>query len=121
MSVFPSKPNALQEIFQRSKPLIGTIHCLPFPGSPRYENQSIDEVVSHAVEEGLRYRQGGMDGLIVENGWDLPFSRPEDIGFETVAAMSVVANAVREATKLPIGINLLANGAFPGIAVAKAV
>jgi membrane complex biogenesis BtpA family protein len=94
---------------------------LPFPGAPRYENQSLEEIVSHAVDEGVRYRQGGIDGLIIENGWDLPFSRPDDIGFETVAAMSVVANAVRETSHLPIGINLLANGALPGIAVAKAV
>ena len=120
MGVFPAKENALLSIFHIRKPLIGTIHCRPFPGAPHYENEEIEKVIAHAVEEGIRYRDGGMDGLIVENEWDLPFSRPEDIGFETVATMSVVALAVRKETGLPIGINLLANGAAAGLAAAKA-
>lgn len=116
----PKKPNALEELFKRPKPLIGTIHCLAFPGAPRYENQPIDEIVRHAVEEAIAYEKGGIDGVIVENAWDIPFSRPDDIGYETVATMSVVAEAVRQAVDLPIGINLLANAAVPSLAVAKA-
>jgi hypothetical protein len=120
MGVFPRKENALLSIFHIAKPLIGTIHCRPFPGAPHYEDEDMEEVIAHAVAEGKRYREGGIDGLIVENGWDVPFSRPEDIGFETVAAMSVVASAVRKETALPIGVNLLANGALPAVAAAKA-
>ncbi len=120
MSVFPRKENALLQIFRNRKPLIGTIHCKPFPGAPRYENEDMEAVIAHAVEEAIRYRDGGIDGVIVENGWDIPFSRPQDIGFETIAAMSVVAAAVRKESGLPIGVNLLANGAIPGMAAAKA-
>lgn len=120
MTKLPKKPNALEELFKRPKPLIGTIHCLAFPGAPRYENQPIDEIVRHAVEEAIAYEKGGIDGVIVENAWDIPFSRPDDIGYETVATMSVVAEAVRQAVDLPIGINLLANAAVPSLAVAKA-
>lgn len=120
MSMLPLKPSALQDLFERPKPLIGTIHCLAFPGAPRYENSSLASIIEHAVREGQAYEQGGMDGLIVENAWDLPFLRPQDIGYETVATMSVVANAVREATSIPIGINLLANAGLAALAVAKA-
>jgi membrane complex biogenesis BtpA family protein len=61
-----------------------------------------------------------MDGLMVENNGVIPFLKPESIGPETAAAMAVMASRVREATKLPIGINVLANGAMTVIAVSKA-
>jgi membrane complex biogenesis BtpA family protein len=80
----------------------------------------MNSIVEHAVEEARAYAEGGMDGLIVENAWDLPFLRPEDIWYETVATMSVVANQVREATCLPMGINVLANAGEAAMAVAKA-
>jgi len=77
-------------------------------------------IIQYAVEEARAYAEGGMDGIIVENSWDLPFLRPEDIWYETVATMSVVAESVREATSVPIGINVLANAGEAAIAVAKA-
>ncbi len=120
MAMLPRKESALSKLFKSAKPLIGTIHCLAFPGSPRYQGESIKSIVQHAVEEAKAYAEGGMDGLIVENSWDLPFLRPEDIWHETVSTMSVVADRVREATPLPVGINVLANGGEAAIAVAKA-
>ena len=77
-------------------------------------------IIQHAVEEARAYAEGGMNGIIVENSWDLPFLRPEDVWYETVATMSVVADSVREAASLPIGINVLANAGEAAIAVAKA-
>ena len=58
-------------------------------------------IIQYAVEEARAYAEGGMDGIIVENSWDLPFLRPEDIWYETVATMSVVAESVREAREGP--------------------
>ncbi len=121
MSKVPKKPSALVEIFEGEKPLVGTIHCRPFPGAPRYDGEPIDDIVDHAVEEATRYAEGGMDGVIVENGGDLPFLRPGDIPYETVTTMSVVADAVRREIDLPMGVNLLANGAVAGLSVAKPV
>jgi uncharacterized protein len=120
MAMLPQKENVLVKLFPAVKPLIGTIHCAPFPGAPRYRGESMNSIVEHAVEEARAYAEGGMDGLIVENAWDLPFLRPEDIWYETVATMSVVANQVREATCLPMGINVLANAGEAAMAVAKA-
>ena len=120
MAMLPKKESALSKLFHSAKPLIGTIHCLAFPGSPRYQGESIQSIIQHAVEEAQAYTDGGMDGIIVENSWDLPFLRPEDIWHETVTTMSVVADRVREATSVPIGINVLANGGEAAIAVAKA-
>jgi uncharacterized protein len=120
MAMLPKKVNALTKLFTSAKPLIGTIHCLAFPGSPRYRGESMKSIIQHAVEEARAYDEGGMNGIIVENAWDLPFLRPEDIWYETVATMSVVADSVREATSVPIGINVLANAGEAAIAVAKA-
>ena len=120
MAMLPKKVNALTKLFNSLKPLIGTIHCSAFPGSPRYQGETMKAIIQHAVEEGCAYAEGGMNGIIVENSWDLPFLRPEDIWYETVATMSVVADSVREATSVPIGINVLANGGEAAIAVAKA-
>lgn len=124
MSVFPQKENSLQLIFADSgshvKKIIGVIHSRPLPGSPSYRGEKLEEVYRFAVEEGLRYREGGVHGLIVENHWDIPFSKPEDLGMETAAAMSVMTRMVREEVGLPVGVNVLANGVCCAVAVAKA-
>jgi len=80
----------------------------------------MNAIIRHAVEEARAYAEGGLDGIIIENSWDLPFLRPEDVCYETVAAMSVVADSVREAVPLLIGINVLAKAGEAEIAVAKA-
>ena len=118
--VFRPKPNALDAIFGRAKVVIGVIHLPPLPGSPGYEGRSVDELVASAIAEAGRYRSGGVDGLIVENHGDIPFARPDQLGPETAACMAVISDAVRRAEPLPVGINVLANGAIQALAVAKA-
>ena len=119
-SIYRTKPNAIQEIFGRRKAVIGVIHSLPLPGSPNYDGESMDDIVAFAVAEAGRYREGGVDGLIVENHGDIPFAKPDHLGPETAAAMAVMTDAVRRHSGLPIGVNVLANGAVQAIAVAKA-
>ncbi|MFT8246647.1 BtpA/SgcQ family protein [Roseomonas sp. BN140053] len=118
--VFRPKPHALEALFRRRKVVIGVIHSLPLPGSPGYDGQPMAEITAFAVAEALRYRDGGVDGLIVENHGDIPFSKPEHLGPETAACMAVMTEAVRRAAGLTVGVNVLANGAVQAIAVAKA-
>jgi membrane complex biogenesis BtpA family protein len=120
MSISPARPSTLDRLFGRSKPLIGDIHLLPLPGTPRHRDNSVEDIVRRAVADARAYANGGMDGVIVENHGDIPFLRPGEIGPEIVAAMAVVASAVREAVAVPVGINILANAAIPALAVAKA-
>jgi len=120
MKVFPEKPNALEEIFKIKKPIIGMLHLKPLPGSPYYKGDSLDAVVEFALKEVETYHQGEVNGLVVENAWDIPFSKPEDIGHETSAAMTYVTKAIMDETDLPVGINVLANGAIPALAIARA-
>lgn len=119
--MFPRKDNALERVFGRDRGvIIGVIHSKALPGSPRYRGESMEELYEFAIKEGMRYRDGGVHGLIVENHWDIPFSKPEDVGLETAAAMAVMVAQVRAEVGLPIGINVLANAAECSVAVAKA-
>lgn len=64
---------------------------------------------------------GGIDGIIIENASNLPFSRSKDIGPETVAALTAACLEVRSAVPTPIGITCVASAVIPALAVAKAV
>ncbi|MGD8682640.1 MAG: BtpA/SgcQ family protein [Chloroflexota bacterium] len=115
-----AKPNALVELFGTPRPIIGVVHARALPGAPSYEGEPVEDVYAAAVRDGLAYRDAGLHGLIVENHGDIPFAKPDAIGHETAATMSVLAERVRVATGLPIGINVLANAAHTALAVAKA-
>ncbi|NTE35445.1 BtpA/SgcQ family protein [Agrobacterium tumefaciens] len=112
--------NAIKEIFGRNKALIGMIHCPAFPGAPRYRNASMDAIYDACMRDAERLVEGGMHGLIVENHGDVPFSKPDDIGPETSAFMSVVTDRIVRAVGVPVGINVLANAPIPALAIATA-
>ncbi|MCB1495633.1 MAG: BtpA/SgcQ family protein [Bauldia sp.] len=109
----------LERLFGVSKPIIGMIHVRPLPGSPRGRNADLEAAYVHAVDEAKRLEDGGIDGLLLENAGDIPFLKPEEIGFETVAAMTVIGDRIRRATKLPFGFNIVANAARASIACAR--
>lgn len=112
---------ALEELFDLPKPIIGTVHLLPLPGAPRYAGGAMKDILARAVTDVRAYVEGGVDGLIVENEGDIPFLKPEEVGAETVAALTAAALAVRDAADVPVGINCLANAVTQSLAVAKAV
>ena len=118
--VFHSKPNAIETLFGRSKAVIGVIHLPALPGSPGYDGEDIATIIATAQSEAHFYQAGGLDGLIVENHGDIPFAKPDRLGPETAACMAVITRAVRLATEMPVGVNVLANGAIQALAVAKA-
>lgn len=120
MAVYRAKPNAIEAIFGRRKAVIAVIHLPALPGAPAYDGARMDSLVRMALDEAERYRDGGVDGLIVENHGDIPFAKPEELGPETTACMAVITQAVRLASGLPVGVNVLANGAVAALAVAKA-
>jgi membrane complex biogenesis BtpA family protein len=119
-SIYRAKEHAVTRIFGRRQAVIGVIHSLALPGSANYEGDPMDRIYAYARAEALRYRDGGVDGLIVENHGDIPFAKPDEIGPETSACMAVMTELVRRETGLPVGINVLANAPIPALAVAKA-
>ena len=58
---------------------------------------------------------------MVENMHDIPWQRPEELGPETVSAMSVVCAALRrEFPSKPLGVQVLTAGNRQALAIAKA-
>jgi len=119
--VLPPKSHALRDLFAEQKPVIGVVHLAALPGSPRYSGAAMAEIYAAGARDARALAEGGIDGIIVENASDLPFSRPEDIGPETVAALTAACLEIRAAVEAPIGITCVANGVIPALAVAKAV
>jgi len=93
------------------------VHLLALPGSPRAV--PLDRMLRRAREDALALARAGVDGLIVENYGDAPFS-PGAAEPQGVAAMAVAAREVRLATGLPLGINVLRNDARSALGVALA-
>ncbi|WP_116133946.1 BtpA/SgcQ family protein [Tropicimonas sp. IMCC34043] len=112
--------NAIKDIFGRDKALIGMVHCPAFPGAPRYRGESVDAIYDACMRDAEHLVAGGLHGLLVENHGDIPFSKPEDIGPETAAFLSVVTDRLRSGFGVPLGINVLANAPLPAFATAMA-
>jgi membrane complex biogenesis BtpA family protein len=102
----------------RRKVLIGVVHLQPLPDSPRWRGD-LEAVIDFAVNDARAYARGGAHALFVENFGDVPFTKGS-VGPETVAAMAAAGRAVREATELPVGFNVLRNDARAALALCAA-
>jgi len=108
----------LTPLFPKPKPVIAMIHVAALPGTPASE-LSVAEIVALAVREARLYRAAGVDGLGIENMHDLPYLRGE-AGPEIVAGMTLVGQAVKAETGLPVGVQVLAGANLEAMAVAHA-
>ena len=114
------KLHDLGEIFGHAKPIIGMVHCWPMPGAPGYTGYGVDTIIENAIRDARALADGGVDGVIVENMWDIPFRAGAHLPPESIAVHAVVARAVKESVDLPLGINLVHNGGVALLAVALA-
>jgi membrane complex biogenesis BtpA family protein len=106
-------------VFEDRKLLIGMVHVGALPGSPG-SRLSIAALVDQAVQETEILVKAGFDSLIIENMHDRPYVHQEH-GPETVAAMTAVGLAVRQAAgPMPLGIQVLSGGNREALAVALA-
>jgi membrane complex biogenesis BtpA family protein len=111
---------SLREMFGVEKPVIGMVHLLPLPGSPGYDLHGMEAIIDHALRDAEALISGGVDGLIVENMWDLPYYVGMDVPPEEMTAQAVAARAIVEAVEVPMGINVIHNGGRVTLAVAVA-
>lgn len=105
-------------LFSSSKPVVAMIHLGALPGTPT-GRRSRRELEIQALKEAKIYRDAGVDGLLLENMHDTPYLRGR-VGPEIVAAMAVIARAVKDATRLPCGVQILAAANQEALAVALA-
>ncbi len=106
------------DLFHNAKPVIGMIHVGALPGTPA-GTHSVSELTAQAVREAAIYRDCGVDGLAIENMHDVPYLRGT-VGPEITAAMTIIGNAVKVESCLPVGIQILAGANREALAVAHA-
>lgn len=108
-----------QEIFSQEKPvIIGMVHCLPLPGTPRFAG-NMEQVISQAVADAKTLQQAGCDAVIVENMGDEPFGITLDT--EQAVALAVVSAHVKASITIPVGIDAAMNDYRAAISIAKAI
>jgi uncharacterized protein len=108
----------LSSVFRKPHPVIGMIHLGALPGTPASE-QSLRQIEARALREAAIYRAAGVHGLMIENMHDTPYLRGR-VGPEIVASIAVVARAVKDASALPCGVQVLAAANTEALAVALA-
>jgi membrane complex biogenesis BtpA family protein len=112
--------SSLIEMFGVDKPIIGMVHLWPLPGAPGYSGYGMKTILEHARRDADALLDGGVDGLIVENMWDLPYYVGTDVPLEALAAQTVAAHRIVELADVPVGINVVHNGGVVELAIALA-
>jgi membrane complex biogenesis BtpA family protein len=109
----------LNQIFNTDNPIIGVVHLLPLPTSPRWGGD-LKVVIDRAEQEATALASGGVNGIIVENFFDAPFAK-EQVNPAIVSAMTLIVHRLMNLVTLPIGINVLRNDAQSALAIASCV
>jgi hypothetical protein len=109
----------LNQIFKTPNPIIGVVHLLPLPTSPRWGG-SLKAVIDRAEQEATALSAGGVNGIIVENFFDAPFTKNQ-VDPAVVSAMTLIVQRLMNLVTLPVGINVLRNDAHSAIAIASCV
>lgn len=97
--------------------LVGMVHLPALPGAPRAA-LGMDAILERAVAEAQVLADAGFDAVMLENFGDTPFVA-EHAPPETVAAMAIVARAVREQVECQIGVNVLRNDVISALGIAS--
>lgn len=105
-------------MFSHARPVIGMIHVGALPGTPA-SGLELSALEQQALHEAKIFRDAGVHGLMLENMHDAPYLRGA-VGPEIVAALAIIARAVKVASKLPCGIQILAGANREAMAVAHA-
>jgi membrane complex biogenesis BtpA family protein len=95
--------------------VIGMVHCLPLPGSTGYAGDPA-KIFAQAVQDAKTLEESGADAVIVENMGDTPFSAK--LSTAQISALSIATAKVREAVKIPVGVDAAFNDFEASIAIA---
>ncbi len=102
-----------------SSPLLGMVHVGALPATP-FARHPLDSLLARAVKDAKAIANAGFGGIIIENMHDRPYVHATHSP-ETVACMTRVALAVREAApRLALGVQILSGGNKEALAVALA-
>lgn len=106
----------LYSLFGTANPVIGVVHLLPLPTSPRWGGK-LEPVIAQAEQEATALAAGGVHGIIIENYHDAPFCKT-GVDPAVVSTMSVILHRLKTLVALPFGINVLRNDGHSALAIA---
>jgi membrane complex biogenesis BtpA family protein len=106
-------------LFKTAVPVLGVVHLLPLPTSPRWQG-NLQTVIDRAEQEATALVSGGVNGIIVENFFDAPFPKAE-VDPAVVSAMTLVVHRLQRLVTVPVGINVLRNDGRSALAIASCV
>ncbi|HEY9853019.1 MAG TPA: BtpA/SgcQ family protein [Leptolyngbyaceae cyanobacterium] len=109
----------LKQIFKTSHPIVGVVHLMPLPTSPRWGG-SLKAAIDRAEQEAVALASGGVDGIMIENFFDAPFTNGQ-VDPAVVSAMTLITQRLMNLVTLPVGINVLRNDAHSAMAIASCV
>ncbi|XP_031755936.1 uncharacterized protein LOC549154 isoform X2 [Xenopus tropicalis] len=107
------------QLFGTVKPIvIGMVHVKALPGTPG-SRLPVAQIIEEACHEAEIYKNAGIDGIMVENMHDIPYTF--NTGPEITATMATICTAVKQACPhLPLGVQILSCANNQALAVALA-
>jgi membrane complex biogenesis BtpA family protein len=100
------------------KPVIGMVQLPALAGGSGYRGEGFAKVLEVALSEASILAENGVDALMIQNLGDIPVDMHATS--VQVAWMTSVTAQIRQAFKLPVGLNLLENDAEAMFAIASA-
>jgi len=105
------------EPFGVKKPIIGMVHLLPTPLSPKNMGKwEVNTIIDKAVEDARVLAENKLDGVIIENFGDSPFY-PDEVPAHTLSTIALAVHAVVKEVEIPVGVNILRNACKQAVAV----
>ena len=105
----------------KKKVVIGMVHLLPLPGTPFYQEDTLEQTLDKAVADATALYQGGADGCLIQTV-DRVYPATDEADYARVAAMAMVTKAVADATgpEFQIGVQIMLNALKASVADAIA-
>lgn len=104
----------------KKKVVIGMVHLLPLPGTPFYQEGTMELALENAVADATALYHGGADGCLIQTV-DRVYPAADEADYARVAAMAIIVKAVADATgpEFQIGVQIMLNALKASVAVAK--
>jgi membrane complex biogenesis BtpA family protein len=108
------------DMLGKKKVVIGMVHLLPLPGTPFYQEGSMEQTLQNAVADATALYDGGADGCLIQTV-DRVYPAADEADYARVAAMATITKAVADATGpgFQIGVQIMVNALKASVAVAK--
>lgn len=108
-----------KDLFKDGKSLIiGMVHLKALPGTAGFTG-NMEEILEGAIKDAKTLEAAGVDAVMVENFGDMPYKATLDTAQRT--ALAAAAALVKNAIKIPVGIEAAFNDYEAGLSTAVAV